>query len=97
MPVDLACMSWNNAFCVSGREEGIRTPEGLTPQHAFQACALNHSAIPPEEARTIQKPTGLCNDLKLEIEEKKTVAALTPGYARYDWLWRAIGVVFPDC
>ena len=26
---------------------GIRTRERITPQHAFQACALNHSAIPP--------------------------------------------------
>ena len=76
----------NRAGKANGGHGGIRTLEGVTTQHAFQACALNHSAIPPEEARTIQKPTGLCNDLKLEIEEKKTVAVLTPGYAQYDWL-----------
>ena len=29
-----------------GRGEGIRTLEGLSPQHAFQACALNRSATP---------------------------------------------------
>ena len=33
-----------------GGGTGIRTPEGLAPQHAFQACALNHSAIPPARA-----------------------------------------------
>jgi hypothetical protein len=26
---------------------GIRTPETLSSQHAFQACALNHSATHP--------------------------------------------------
>ena len=31
----------------AGGAGGIRTPEGLAPQHAFQACALNHSATAP--------------------------------------------------
>jgi hypothetical protein len=31
----------------NGGETGIRTPEGLSPQHAFQACALNRSATSP--------------------------------------------------
>ena len=30
-----------------GGENGIRTHEKITPLHAFQACALNHSAISP--------------------------------------------------
>ena len=35
----------NRSGCGGGT--GIRTPEGLSPQHAFQACALNRSATPP--------------------------------------------------
>ena len=31
----------------NGGERGIRTPGGFKPTHAFQACALNHSAISP--------------------------------------------------
>lgn len=32
---------------INGGDEGIRTLEGRTPQHAFQACALNRSATSP--------------------------------------------------
>lgn len=32
---------------VGGGETGIRTPVQFNPQHAFQACALSHSAISP--------------------------------------------------
>ncbi len=38
----------------SGGGRGIRTPEGREPQHAFQACALNHSAIPPSKNYTLK-------------------------------------------
>lgn len=31
----------------NGGEHGIRTHERLSPLHAFQACALNHSANSP--------------------------------------------------
>ena len=31
----------------NGGESGIRTHERVSPKHAFQACALNHSAISP--------------------------------------------------
>ena len=34
-------------WVLSGGGRGIRTPEGLPPQPAFQASALSHSAIPP--------------------------------------------------
>ena len=30
-----------------GGENGIRTHERIAPLHAFQACALNRSAISP--------------------------------------------------
>ena len=33
----------------NGGERGIRTPEERKPQHAFQACALSHSAISPHQ------------------------------------------------
>ena len=32
---------------ISGGESGIRTHDRVSPIHAFQACALNHSAISP--------------------------------------------------
>ena len=31
----------------TGGGTGIRTPVRCYPQHAFQACALSHSATPP--------------------------------------------------
>ena len=31
----------------SGGESGIRTHDRVSPIHAFQACAFNHSAISP--------------------------------------------------
>ena len=34
----------------NGGERGIRTPGGFYPTHAFQACALSHSAISPAGA-----------------------------------------------
>jgi hypothetical protein len=33
---------------VSGGQTGIRTLDRLSPIHAFQACAFNHSATCPE-------------------------------------------------
>ncbi len=33
--------------CRNGGESGIRTHDRVTPIHALQACALNHSAISP--------------------------------------------------
>ena len=36
-----------NKGLFSGGENGIRTHEKIAPLHAFQACALNHSAISP--------------------------------------------------
>jgi hypothetical protein len=32
---------------ISGGETGIRTPVSFNPEHAFQACDLNHSSISP--------------------------------------------------
>ena len=34
--------------CISGGESGIRTHGTVSRTHAFQACALSHSAISPE-------------------------------------------------
>ena len=35
-------------FHLFGGESGIRTHDRVAPIHAFQACALNHSAISPK-------------------------------------------------
>ena len=32
---------------IAGGESGIRTHVRVSPKHAFQACAFNHSAISP--------------------------------------------------
>jgi hypothetical protein len=34
-------------FLITGGERGIRTLDRVSPIHAFQACAFNHSAISP--------------------------------------------------
>src|SRR3954463_15857791 len=40
----------------SGGETGIRTLDRVSPIHAFQACAFNHSAISPvQELRVIAR------------------------------------------
>ncbi len=36
-------------FKFNGGENGIRTHDRIYPIHAFQACALNHSAISPKK------------------------------------------------
>ena len=33
----------------NGGENGIRTHERVSPLHAFQACAFNHSATSPNQ------------------------------------------------
>ncbi len=37
----------NRLIQKTGGGGGIRTREGREPPHAFQACALSHSATPP--------------------------------------------------
>ena len=49
----------------SGGENGIRTHERITPLHAFQACAFNHSATSPKyfiSLRYIKKTFFKCFD-----------------------------------
>jgi hypothetical protein len=44
---------------VAGGEGGIRTLVRLSPKHAFQACAIDHSATSPnqsDEGRTLAPP-----------------------------------------
>ena len=38
-----------------GGERGIRTLDRVSPIHAFQACAFNHSAISPEDRGTLRR------------------------------------------
>ena len=49
----------------NGGESGIRTHVRVSPKHAFQACAFNHSAISPAgslpfECSTLGGFTGCC-------------------------------------
>lgn len=37
-----------------GGRRGIRTPEAISDLHAFQACAFDHSAIPPKRHGSIE-------------------------------------------
>ncbi len=46
----------------SGGERGIRTLVRLSPKHAFQACAIDHSATSPYLARRGQAPTVSADD-----------------------------------
>ena len=46
----------NRAASTSGGESGIRTHGTLSRTHAFQACALNRSAISPQAAQPRQRP-----------------------------------------
>ena len=42
----------------SGGEGGIRTHETVTRLHAFQACAFDHSATSPAQARETSERVG---------------------------------------
>ena len=43
----------------NGGGQGIRTLEGVAPLHAFQACAFDHSANPPQTKIFITSQLGL--------------------------------------
>jgi hypothetical protein len=50
-------------ICKNGGERGIRTLEGFYTLHAFQACAIDHSATSPQDggnpSSLTQSPTPL--------------------------------------
>ena len=54
-PYDLLCIFGTRAIQAKNEEggggRGIRTLETVARLHAFQACALDHSATPPTLAR----------------------------------------------
>src|SRR5204862_109239 len=43
-------------FLITGGERGIRTLDRVSPIHAFQACAFNHSAISPGSEKSGSPP-----------------------------------------
>ena len=43
----------SNKIVQNGGEGGIRTPDTREGTHAFQACALNHSATSPASRATL--------------------------------------------
>jgi hypothetical protein len=51
----------NAGVLICGGETGIRTPVSFNPEHAFQACDLNHSSISPFTSQTaMQTSPPLC-------------------------------------
>src|SRR5262249_35456723 len=48
----------SDVFRISGGGSGIRTHDTVSRIHAFQACALSHSAIPPGLLRRGQYNAG---------------------------------------
>src|SRR5216684_3191075 len=65
----------------NGGERGIRTPGGFKPTHAFQACALNHSAISPTNDRTVTKLFKVCNIFRSATHPRE-LGSLTRGPGR---------------
>ncbi len=49
----------------NGGESGIRTHGRFNPTHAFQACALSHSAISPEKNAEWRMQNGECENRAL--------------------------------
>ena len=56
-------------FQKDGGGQGIRTLEGVAPLHAFQACAFDHSANPPQTKMFITSQLGLQVLVSSIIEE----------------------------
>src|SRR3954463_12508451 len=52
---------FNDVASVAGGQGGIRTRGGCYTTHAFQACALNHSATCPAVGRSYSAPSGAGN------------------------------------
>ena len=59
----------------NGGERGIRTLDRVSPIHAFQACAFNHSAISP-----VQEPRVFARTLR--ISRSRAVLAPAPAAGR---------------
>lgn len=57
-----------------GGGDRIRTCESLATQHAFQACALNHSATPPRRHSLYT------------TRDSRTTQTTDENYADYGWL-----------
>src|SRR6266699_2990864 len=60
MPSALARSAWRlspeETTCLLAERGRFELPVGYKPTHAFQACALNHSAISPSAPATLKKP-----------------------------------------
>src|ERR671910_2242208 len=62
----------------SWRREWDLNPRGAAPQHAFQACAIDRSAIPPAGANIHSQPAGPRQPLPAVAPPAGCVAALLP-------------------
>jgi hypothetical protein len=56
--IELRRTAANDGEQGSGGGSGIRTHVTVSRKHAFQACALNHSATPPERAKPNEPGKG---------------------------------------
>ena len=63
-------------FKYFGGERGIRTLSRVSPIHAFQACAFNHSAISPGSVQSVgEAARDLQSNLRwLRASLKRTAA-----------------------
>src|SRR5579863_6536761 len=77
------CFLWRSRWTVlgvgNGGESGIRTHVRVSPKHAFQACAFNHSAISPEGGVVyFNLPQWLPSELSGTPPERSTTPDLKP-------------------
>ena len=80
-------------FRINGGERGIRTLDRVSPIHAFQACAFNHSAISPGRRGTVLRRQKRPRQFSLTRARPHTPTAcyhgrtmLLDGLDRRDWM-----------
>src|ERR1700683_2654807 len=82
-----------STFHLSGGERGIRTLDRVSPIHAFQACAFNHSAISPGCRGTVLRKRKRPRQFSLARAPRRT--GFVYHYpACYDCLLRLVGLCF---
>src|SRR5262249_9708878 len=70
----------NNGEQLIGGGSGIRTHDTVSRIHAFQACALSHSAIPPPACGTVKYSPARLSDKAAHVRSRGSRAAFAGAY-----------------
>src|ERR1035438_7142663 len=75
-------LDWGDLERATGGESGIRTHVRVSPKHAFQACAFNHSAISPVAEKASDRSLRAASNeafISISCPRRSLEAARPPG------------------